>query len=330
MVKKIIKNHFKFLLFFILVVIYVVFITSNLIFKSHYQIGLIDLKGYVDSFNIDGNKVSLIVKAKEKIIVNYYIDDVNSLNKYKSYQLGDYINVVGTLERPSHNTLKNGFNYNKYLMSNKIYYVLKADKIIKIKDNNKISYKLKNSLDKKINNLKSKDYVKAFILGDKTNLDEDIKISYQENGVSHLLAISGMHITLLAGIMLKILNKIHKKDNHLVVSLLLIVYAFLTNFTPSVIRATTFFIFSRFKINKINLLLLIASLLLIYNPYYIYNVGFIFSFVISLYLLIFGKLSNKFNNYFVKLFITSLICFIAGLPILINNFHMINLLSPIL
>lgn len=302
----------------ILSILYTFYITKNLIYYTNYQEGEITLIGKIISITHSSDKTDLIIKSKEKIKVTYYgnID----------YKLGDYIKVIGVLTKPYNNTIFNLFNYNKYLLSNKIYYILKADNIIKIKNNKNILYKIKNNIYERIDKLKSKDYVKTFILGDKQDLSDEILSSYQQNGVSHLLAISGMHISLLVVILSKILKKF--KYSYFIISIFLIFYAFLTNFTPSVLRAVFLYVFK--KIDKKNLILLIASFMLFYNPYYIYNVGFLFSFVISFYLIYFGNLTNKFNNYFVKLFITSTICFIASIPIMINNFYYINIMSPLI
>lgn len=302
----------------ILSILYTFYITKNLIYYTNYQEGEITLIGKIISITHSSDKTDLIIKSKEKIKVTYYgnID----------YKLGDYIKVNGNLTKPYNNTIFNLFNYNKYLLSNKIFYILKADNIIKIKDNRNILYKIKNNIYERIDKLKSKDYVKTFILGDKQDLSDEILSSYQQNGVSHLLAISGMHISLLVVILSKILKKF--KYSYFIISIFLIFYAFLTNFTPSVLRAVFLYILK--KIDKKNLILLIASFMLFYNPYYIYNVGFLFSFVISFYLIYFGNLTNKFNNYFVKLFITSTICFIASIPIMINNFYYINIMSPLI
>ncbi len=300
----------------IIACLYTFYITKNLIYHTNYKEGNITLIGKIISITYSDDKIDLIIKSKEKIKVTYY----NKLD----YKLGDYVKISGTLNIPYDNTIFNLFNYRKYLLSNKTYYILYADNITKVKDNSNILYEVKNMIYERIDKLKSKDYIKTFILGDKQDLNDEILSSYQQNGVSHLLAISGMHISLLTVILSKLLKKF--KYNYFIISIFLIFYAFLTSFTPSVLRAVFLYVFN--KIDKKNLILLIASFMLFYNPYYIYNVGFLFSFIISFYLIYFGNLTNKFNNYFVKLFITSTICFVASIPIMINNFYYINIISP--
>ena len=316
MTKLKIISQYKYLILIFITIIYVFYITNNLIYKTNFKEGEILLTGIVVSIDKNEDKTNLIIKAKEKIKVIYY----NNID----LSLGDLVKIEGTLNLINNNTLFNMFNYRKYLMSQKIYFNLSARKIEKIRDNKNIFYKFKNIIYEKIENLESKDYLKTFVLGD-NNINQTIKKIYQENGITHLLAISGMHISLLSNILDKILKKI--KCRHLLISLFLIFYSFLTNFTPSVIRSVCFFIFD--KIDKKKLIILVCSILLIYNPYYIYNTGFLFSFIISFYLIIFkDKLNN--SNYLIKIFLTSLISFLASIPILINNFYSINILSPII
>lgn len=301
-------------------VIYTFYITNNLLYHSHYQEGRVDLIGYITDITYKEDKIDLEIKAKEKIKVSYYTNDNLNL------KLGDYIKIKGELTKPYDNTIFNLFNYRKYLLSNKIYFILKADEIVKIKDNTNLFYKIKNIIYERMNDLKTKDYVKAFVLGDNQDLDDDMEVIYQENGVTHLLAVSGSHTTFLAFVLLIFFKKF--KYNHIIISLVLIFYAFLTNFTPSILRAV--FLFMLNKYDKKKTIIIIACLMLLYNPYYIYNVGFLFSFVICFYLIYFGNLTNNFKNYFVKLLITSLICFVASIPIMINNFYYINIMSPLI
>ena len=314
------KTNLFYKLLIIFTVFYTFFITRNSIYKSNYNEGDITLTGRIVSMTYQDNKVNIILKAKEKINVTYYTD------LQLDYELGDQIKISGQLSKPSNNTVFNLFNYRLYLLSNKIYFNLKADKIEKVTDNDNFFYKIKNNVYRRIDQLKSGNYIKAFILGDKQDLDDNMQNIYRENGITHLLAISGMHVTLLASILLFFLKRF--KYSHLIISLFLVFYAFLTNFTPSVLRAVFLFILNKY--NKKKTIVLIACVMLLYNPYYIYNVGFLFSFVISFYLIYFGKLSNRFKNYFIKLLVTSTICFIASIPIMINNFYYINLTSPLI
>lgn len=296
----------------------------NINHSSKYDISDTEFIGIVDKININDEKTTITLKAKEKLLVNCY--DVLDI------KIGDKIKVIGNLEEPSSNSNFNLFNYKKYLVSNKINYIASASKIEKISSSDNIFYILKNRIMERVgNNI----YLKAFLLGDNSALDGKIKKSYQLNGISHLFAVSGMHVSFLSSILLVILNKLTKKYSKFILFLFLLFYAFLVNFSPSIMRAVLFLIVlsvkSKFNLNisTFNLFLIFTCLFLIYNPYYIYHLGFIYSFTISGFLILFNKkISDK--NYFKSLFKISLIAFLAGLPITIYNNFEINLLSPAL
>ena len=296
--------------------------------KSNYTNGYYKITGTVMKCQKKDDYYQITIKAKEKILINYY-------NNYKC-NLGQKISAKGTLKKPNNNTIFNQFNYQKYLYSQKIYYQMNAESITIIKAKIKWHYKIKNNLKKYIDKYKSKEYLNAFILGDNKEIDKNIISSYQMNGISHLLAISGMHITIISSLLLFIINRIskHKKTNYLIVILILLFYVFLTGYTPSVIRATFLFIcltikkIFNLKTETIYFLILIFSLYLFYNPYIIYNIGFIFSFVITFFLILYSDYLQTKKSYISKIFLVSLVSFIVSIPILINNFFEINLLSP--
>lgn len=77
--------------------------------------------------------------------------------------------------------------------------------------------------------MKIADYYLAFILGDKALLSSDIYNAYQKNGISHLLAISGMHINMLVLLISKIIKS--EKKEFVVTSSFLLLYLFLTGIT---------------------------------------------------------------------------------------------------
>ena len=211
---------------------------------------------------------------------------------------------------------------------------MEVDSITLIKKNNNILYKLKNYLINRMSKIKKYEYLNTFILGDSSYIENRVLDSYRTNGISHLFSVSGMHITLLSSLMLYILNKLKKHNiNYLFVILFLFIYMFLTNFTPSVIRATFLFIFitlNKFlnlNLSTLRILLIILCFNLIINPYSVYNVGFQFSYIISLYLIAFSKIINRYKNYIIKILVTSCISFFASIPILINNYFNINLMT---
>ena len=128
------------LLFSLIIFIYVFYITHNNIYNSKYSNETI-IEGIVNNYKIKDNKIEIELIGKEKVLVKY--------NEQLDIKLGDKIKLYGTLMKPNNNTNFNLFNYNNYLKSKKIYYIFKADKIIKL--NNKISlkYKIKNNIKKK-------------------------------------------------------------------------------------------------------------------------------------------------------------------------------------
>ena len=241
----------------------------------------------------------------------------------KNLKVGDKYKIYGDLSVSNNNILK----------AKNIFYLVNIESLKKISSNHDILYLLKNIIIKRLN---KNSYLNTFLLGDKNYLKDDAIYSYQENGISHLFAISGMHITLLSTIILKVLKRIKVSENkrYLITSILLIIYLLLVGLSPSILRGVLFFIL--FSINNIyyfyikntNLYILALSITLLINPFYIYDTGFIYSFSISLALL----LSTNYltcNNYFISLLKTSYISFMSSLPITLYNSCSINLLSII-
>ena len=325
--KNILQCNYIFYILLVLSLIYSFIFINFIIVKSEYKDSDKNLYGTVIDYKKSKDKTTIWVKGKEKVLVNYY-SDINV-----SY--GDYIYVYGLFKNPKENGNFNLFNYKKYLLSNKINYVVTASKITIIKKNDNVFYKLKNNLLKRIESAnRSKGYILAFLYADKSLIEKDIYTKYQKIGVSHLFAVSGMHVSLISIVLLKLLNKIKERKRYIIVSIFLSIYLFLTNFTISMVRATfqfiLFFINKSFKLNidNSNLVLLLFSILVIINPYNIYNIGFLFSFIISFTLIRCSKLIK--GKFIIKSLKTSLISFFSSMPVLINNFFEVNFLGIIL
>ena len=325
--KNILQCNYAFYILLVISLIYSFVFINFIIVKSNYKDNDKKLYGIVIDYKKSNDKVTIWVEGKEKVLVNYY-SDINV-----SY--GDYIYVYGEFKKPKENGNFNLFNYKRYLLSNKINYVVTASKITIIKKNDNIFYTLKNNLLKRIESAnKSKGYILAFLYADKSLIEKDIYTKYQKIGVSHLFAVSGMHVSLISIVLLKLLNKIKERKRYIIVSIFLSIYLFLTNFTISMVRATfqfiLFFINKSFKLNidNSNLVLFLFSILVIINPYNIYNIGFLFSFIISFTLIRCSKLIK--GKFIIKSLKISLISFFSSMPVLINNFFEVNFLGIIL
>ena len=243
--------------------------------KSIYNENITKLKAQIITSSIDGDKLKLTIKNKEKLLLTYYFKSQTEKDNYrKKYQLGDYIEVEGELSSPKNNTTNYLFNYKSYLKHKNIYYLINASNIKKISSNKNLYYILKNIV---INLSKKSPYLKTFILGDKSNISSKVMSSYQENGISHLFAISGMHITLLSSIFTKFLKKtkVSETNCYYITSIILIVYLILVGFSPSILRGVLFYLL--FSLNKIyyfyvkpvNIFIVILSISLLINYNYI-------------------------------------------------------------
>lgn len=286
------------------------------------------LIGEVKDYYIDGDKLTLLI-GKKKVLGTYYIKTKKEKDQLEKIILGDKYEIKGEFYLPKDSKTKGLFNYKRYLKTKKIKYLINIDEINKISDNQNIFYKIKNYIIKR---LKNNSYLYTFILGNKSYIKSEIMYSYQENGISHLFAISGMHIQLLSLIILKLLKKLNEEKRYLFTSCFLLFYLSLTGLSPSVLRGVLFFIL--FSINKVfyfyikktNLFLIALSICLLVNPFYIYDIGFIYSFTISFALLLSTNFIND-KNYFISLFKTSFISFLASLPISLYTYSQINILS---
>ena len=301
--------------------------------KSVYSVADKEFIGTVYKIKATADKITIHVKAKEKLVVNYYQELPEEI------KLGDKLQISGNLLIPSKNTIPNQFNYKEYLYYNGINYIVVADSISKIENNTKIIYYLKEKVNQRILSISyANEYIKTFILGDTTSLDDSVINSFRQNGISHLFSISGMHISLFAAIILSFLKRISYNNfyNYSVVIAFLSFYAILIGSSPSVIRSLIMYIlFSlnklfNLKIKKIDLMCLVLIIILLINPYYLYNISFQYSYIISFSLVLYSYKISKVKNKIMKSLYTSLISFLVSFPICIYNFYQANVFSIIL
>lgn len=211
------------------------------------------------------------------------------------WQPGDRIMIKGTLHPLPHAGNPHAFDYGQYLMRQGFsaqMYLSDSNNFKTVKQQTGITlsqlpYRLRklsiSSLQMHHLDTTAMTIVNAFLLGDRSGVDRDITDRFIKSGVIHILAVSGLHVGILALMINLVLSLILPTKKHIkwiLTILLLVGYAFITGFSPSVSRAV--FMFSclqagkafRKDINQFQLLSFSAFTLLLINPLFIYHAGF--------------------------------------------------------
>ena len=286
------------------------------------------LEGVITDISINDDNVSFILKGKEKIRCVYYGNDINIYD-----YLGKKVRVNGKSMPIYNNTIPNTFNYKKYLYNQRIYLNYQVRKIEVLKDANPF-FKIKKLIYQRIdkitaNNDLDKTYLNLFILGNKDYLSDEVKDTYRVNGIMHLFAISGMHISLFIYLLNKLLKSFKFKKGLII--LFLFFYSFLVRFTASVLRVCLFYFlkyllqYGKIDIDNQKILLLSLTIILLLEPFMIYDIGLLYSYLITFGLILFKEKIT--GNYLEKIFKISLIALIVSLPLTINMNYEINFLS---
>ena len=214
----------------------------------------------------------------------------------KSLNLGDRINFNGVLKEPMTNTNPKLFNYKLNLMSEKIYTTMtvKDYQIRSINSEVSFKYKIKDKFTKDVegifNTYLNKDnsqLITSIILGESSYIDEDDLSLYRELGLAHILAVSGLHIGIITGFLIFIFSRLGiKRKINICLSLSIIwIYGFLIGYPPSILRASIMFSLLFYSsiihepYDSINTLSIACLILLLINPYYLFNMGFQLSFI---------------------------------------------------
>ncbi len=127
----------------------------------------------------------------------------------------------------------------------------------------------------------------AMLLGDKSDVSEESLAAYRQSGAAHLMAVSGLHVTVLAGAW-SLLFRRHGRLGFLLTAAFLIFYAALTAFSPSVLRAGLMLLCWQLSVfmgrpaDRISALSLAFCVVLLINPYALFYAGFQLSFLAAL------------------------------------------------
>jgi competence protein ComEC len=219
-----------------------------------------------------------------------------------------------------------------------------ASKEIKQPTLGKLKRSLQNAIDENVKDSTTRALIAATLLNERSDMNEDLMAAYSNTGIVHIIAISGMHIVLLAACVLWLLNIIPsarlKTLKYTIAIVVVWLYIALTGFPPSAVRAAVMFSLAAVGIclnrlsNPVNIWGAAGLLVLCYNPYWLYDVGIQLSFLAVLSILLFYtpiknwvSPATRAGRWLWDVVSVSIAAQILVFPLVIYYFHQFPLLS---
>ena len=312
-----------------LVSIIISFFITNLLLDKEQESYIIQGRGLVSN------------KINKSNCTQYRVGDylVKDFSKKLKINPGEIINFKGKVK--SYKFTDEKFNYNKYLKSEGYKGVLEIYKYDIVGDNYIYVnlFEIKDKMIKSIKYLykdKSK-FINSTMLGEKNSLDLDTKEIFSKTGVSHILALSGLHVGILITLIGFSIGKINNIPKFIILSLTLWAYSVIVGNIPSILRAIGFNLIYYFSIfierrsDSINNLSIIGILLIINNPYVIYNLSFQLSFLATLSIIYFyGYIREIIKFKLISLTISANILTLPLVYLYFKNISIVCILSNII
>lgn len=275
-----------------------------------------------------------------------YVDDIvySSFGEATGLHLGDEVTIFGEFQDVL--DLQNT-GFGKYLKGSNTNYIINSGTITVKKpwtDNFSLRFSFLAWLDEKLDSLYGdfSFFPKALIYG--YSLDKELLESFRLSGTAHILALSGFHVSFIILFFNLLFYLWGIKHRYIAVALLLILYAYITGGRASIIRSVAFFclyfisFLSNRRFDTLSATMLIACFMLAFNPYAVYNMGFVLSFLcvssIAMFMPIFNRLGNHIFPrpkgialYLYQLVLLTISSQILTLPYISYSFGRIALLS---
>lgn len=278
-----------------------------------------------------------IVRNNKKILIN-----IKMAQDIPSIKYGDSLYIEGEFKQPEEARNYKGYNYKQYLKTKKIIGTVELEKAKILKSSNgsfihNIQKYIKDTINGTLTDEEG-NLLLAILLGDKDKLSEDIQESFKTSNLSHMLAVSGAHVSyIILGLTYVLQNSIIGKKNEKIVCIIfLLVFMAITNFTPSVTRACIMAVLTLFsgiiyrKSDVYTNISVAALITLIFNPYSLLDLGFQLSYGGTIGIIIFikriqeKKSNSKVINYIKQMALVSIYANIIIIPIMMYHFNTVS------
>ncbi|MBT2685572.1 DNA internalization-related competence protein ComEC/Rec2 [Bacillus sp. ISL-37] len=302
-----------------------------------------------DEIKLDGDLLfanGKALPAKEKLVVKYRIKSNTEQQIIQTLLTpGMACAASGVLNRPSPARNPNAFDYKDYLQLNDIFWIFDVDKLspetcyqqsdgiltaLKAFRHNEIA-RIKDTLPDETSALAA-----ALVFGERSFFNPETERSYQKIGIVQLLAISGLHVGLLTGMIYFICIRmgVTKEKTEILLMAYLPVYAVTTGLAPPVVRAAAMLIIligSRrisLRMTPLDAVSAAFMLMALIQPSIIFDTGFQLSFAVSFSLVISAPVILKgFNSFVKQTAAASFIAQLSSLPVILASFYEVSAIS---
>ncbi len=336
--------------------------------EKNYLFGLDDyygkqiaIEGYINSEpEEDENKIKFTFKTSsisgkpknENILFYVYNKSEGNFSNKLSY--GTVLTLKAEINRPKPATNPGGFNYQRYLASIGISGTVNVMNISEIKISGKgsgwiikkMGYKIKNTVLGIVRECLPKNQaglIAGMIIGYKDGLDENAYEAFRKAGLTHIMVASGMNIAFIILPLTFLFRKLRltRKVANIIIMCVLVLFIFVTGFSASVVRAVIMGIMiltGQIIMRETDIYTSISAavlLLLLYNPFMIFDIGFQLSFAATISLVMFypsikAAVSFKYVPEIVSdTLAATLAAQIGVVPISIYYFNSLSLVSVI-
>ena len=259
----------------------------------------------LDGVKINGDSKNYAVR------IQFY--DVSG--DFTNANIGTLIRVIATLKSTTL-LADDGIDYSVYNYNIKYNCRVNIEDVIQTGQKYTLADKTKNIIKESLSSsmsTKNAFFAYSALFGDKLELPTSMRNSFSASGAAHLIAVSGLHVGLIVAIITFILNKLKAKDwvTFLVCFLLIGLYAYICNFSISVCRAwimTCVLLFApvvRREYDTLSAISLAGIILLVINPFEIFDISALMSFGCVLGIAFFNKtFIRSFNKLHLPAFLS--------------------------
>jgi len=321
----------------------------------------VEVDGNIVAFTFQVNDLHILepqltINEKEMFVVRLVLEQEEEVQQALAWRRGMKITLQGNISKPPTENNEGMFNYRDYLLKKGIHWLWrsKGSSSLQVIDGGWSYSQLLQYVDQARNRLAApldslyneaeSGYLKGLIIGIRADLDPEQFRSFSKLGLTHILAISGLHVAVFMYI-LTLMLKWLRCSKELIITLLLFAvpcYVALTGASPSVLRAGMMAVLGLLAARAgklkdgLNIIAIVAGLLVLCKPYLLHDISFQLSFIVTLGLIIGVPAMQKVMpqsprwKWLVDSLTVTIVAQIVSFPLSIyyfNQFHLLSLLA---